>query len=459
MLMKRKDFFTLLKIYGFTWILILVVFFVLNVYNGNSFTNALEFLPELLVSKSFQLIAHGVFLVCCLVFIVLRYSYRTYKKKGWKVALKQISLQFILPIGILFSIYAFVVNKNMNENFDYSWNTSVENKTGNVTDLYTVDGKHRGMSVFGWHRENETLFADLTRNNIEWVAVTPFFFQKNEQTKVMRTPKEVGKWTRRDSSYINFIGQLHDKNIRVNLKPHLWMNEGWRSNINFETDEEWATWFESYRKNMIHYSKMAALTQVELLCVGTELKTSLKQQPEAWLALIKEIKTIYKGKLTYAANWDDIFDQTEFWSTMDYVGVQAYFPLTKEKAPELLTIKKGWERHITELEKLSQKFNKPILFTEIGYRSDESATIKPWEWDTSFSKLSKKKSDKTQQLAYEAMFQSLWHKKWFKGAYIWQWDTRSTEENAPQNLDFTPRFKPAENTIAKWYGNPSEDLK
>lgn len=454
--MSKKEIFTLLKIYGFTWILIVVIFLVLNLNNGTSITNALDFLPELLTSMTFQLIAHGFFLLCYLLFLIFKHLYRTYKEKGWKTALKYAAFRFIIPILFLFSIYAFVVNNNMNERFDFTWNTEIENTTGHATDLYSTDGKHRGMSVFGWDKDNKTAIDDLTRNNVEWVAVTPFFYQKNEQTKVMRTPEEVGKWTRRDSSFINSIKQLHDKGIRVNLKPHLWMSEGWRSNVNFKSDTEWATWFESYRKNMIHYAKMAALTKVELLCVGTELKTSLKQQPDAWLSLIQEIKTIYKGKLTYASNWDDIFDQTQFWATMDYIGVQAYFPLTKEKNPELLTIKKGWERHIIALEKLSKKFNKPILFTEVGYRSDESATIKPWEWDSSFSGLTNKKSDKTQQMAYEALFQSLWDKDWFKGTYIWQWDTRSTKANAPKNLDFSPRYKPAENTIAKWYGSNPE---
>ncbi len=454
--MRKKEILALLKIYGFTWVLIIVIFLVLSLNNGTSITNALVFLHELLASTTFQLIAHGIFLLCYLLFLIFRYTHRTYQEKGLKTALRYASFRIILPVLFLFSIYAFVINTNMNEGYAYTWNIEVENKTGHATNLYSIDGKHRGMSVFGWKKDNQTVIADLIRNNVEWVAVTPFFYQKSEQTKVMTTPEEVGKWSRRDSSFINSIKQLHDKGIRVNLKPHLWMSEGWRSNVNFKTDAEWANWFESYRKNMIHYAKIAALTKVELLCVGTELKTSLKQQPYAWLSLIKEIKTIYKGKLTYAANWDDVFEQTEFWASMDYIGIQAYFPLTEEKNPELSTIKKGWERHIIELEKLSKKFNKPILFTEVGYRSDESATIKPWEWDSSFSRLTNKKSDKTQQMAYEALFQSLWHKDWFKGTYIWQWDTRSTKENALKNLDFSPRYKPAENTIAKWYGSKNQ---
>ena len=63
------------------------------------------------------------------------------------------------------------------------------------------------------------------------------------------------------------------------------------------------------------------------------------------------------------------------------------------------------------------------------------------------------KSTKAQQLAFEAMFESLWSESWFSGCYIWQWDTRTTKERALESFDFSPRFKPAENTISKWYGN------
>jgi hypothetical protein len=203
---------------------------------------------------------------------------------------------------------------------------------------------------------------------------------------------------------------------------------------------------------MLHYAKMAKDFNVELLCIGTELKTSLKKQPKQWITLVKEIKEIYSGKLTYAANWDGEYDNIDFWNQLDYIGIQAYFPLTKIKNPDLEAIKNGWDRHITMLESLSEKHNKPILFTEIGYRSDASSTIKPWEWSEYTGVLTKKKSNETQLLAYEAMFSKLWSKDWFMGTYIWEWDTRTKPNSKSTDLNFSPRFKPAQNNIAKWYG-------
>lgn len=450
--MTKKEVFPVLKSYLFTWVLVIVLFIFNTLKRGTSFTRAFDFFKELLTTKPFLLGLHVAFILIYLLFLILRYFYRLYLKKGIKIAALQATIKFVLPLIVLVLSYKFLLYTNANEGYLYEWDTSIENTKGAAVNQYATDKKHRGMSVFGWNEDNELAIKELLRNNVEWVAVTPFYFQKGEQTKVMNVPDQIGVWSKRDSSFISSINQIQRKGIHVNLKPHLWMSEGWRSNINFSNASDWATWFESYRKNMIHHAKMAALTNVEMLCIGTELKSSLKKQPKAWLSLIKEIKSIYTGKLTYAANWDDSFDQKDFWKELDYIGIQAYFPLTKMNNPGLASIKKGWDRHIKRLEEITANHNKPILFTEVGYKSEASATIKPWEWDSFSTRFLRKKSDQTQQLAYEAMFQRLWQKEWFQGAYIWQWDTRSTKENSYQDFDFSPRFKPAENTIAKWYG-------
>lgn len=329
---------------------------------------------------------------------------------------------------------------------------SVENHTGISKNLYERDKKHRGMSVFNWRADHFESINQLIKNNIEWVAIVPFFYQQTDTTKVMNTPREIGAWSRRDSSFIQVIKELHQRGLHVNLKPHLWMREGWRSNIQFDTKEEWDTWFESYRCNIIHYAKMAEELNVELLCIGAEFKTSIIKQPEKWESLIDEIRTIYSGKLTYASNWDSEYQEVKFWHLLDYIGIQAYFPLTEGKNPSLRIIKKGWKKHIAILEALSEKYKKPILFSEVGYRSEETATIKPWEWDSSPEVKMSKMSKATQQLAYEALFQKLWNKTWFAGMYFWQWHNE-TSASPRDTLDFTPRFKPAENTLAKWYGS------
>ncbi len=448
---RTKELITSIKVYIFTWILILGLIFGL-VWHRTTFDQSLETIAELLSQRDFWITLHVLYILVYLLFLLFRYFIRVYRKQGFKTMGIQASLRVLIPAFIVLAVFKTIIYTNGNEDFDYQWDHSIENTTGKVIDRYLADGKHRGMSVFGWSDDNEKEIEILVQNNIEWVAVIPFLYQKNENTTKMSTPETIAQWSQRDSLFIKTITQLHAKGMHVQLKPHLWIREGWRSNIKYQSNKDWDSWFDTYRKNMLHYAHMAEATHVELLCIGTELRSSLQQQPDQWRSLVQEIKTIYNGKLTYAANWDGEYELIDFWNELDYIGLQAYFPITQKANPDLEAIKSGWDSHITKLQTLSNTYNKPILFTEVGYKSEASATIKPWEWGSFFSILYRKKSNRTQHLAYQALFDKLWHQEWFAGIYVWEWNTRSTPNGAENSLNFSPRFKPAQNTIAKGFG-------
>lgn len=447
----KKHVRTAIIVYLLAWLGTFLFIVIALFFNDRAMQESISTFFELVPNASFLKGFHVFYLLVLGAFLLIRYLVRTFQKRGFKVFMKQLTVFLVLPLALVISSYQTLVHLNSQEDYEHQWDTSIENQTGVSNNCYEIDGLHRGMSVFGWNRNNAEAVSALVKKNIEWVAVIPFFDQEDEQTAVVRIRDSYETWSRRDSIHIESITSLHEKGIRVHLKPHLWMNSGWRSNINLSSKTKWDRWFDSYRINMLHFAKMAQENRVELFCIGTELKTSIAEQPEKWSQLIREIKIIYQGHLTYAANWNDDLETVPFWDQLDYIGVQAYFPLTTTKTPDLETIKKGWDTHITKLEQLAQIHEKPILFTEVGYKSEASSTIRPWEWSSQLSILHKQKSDRTQALAYEALFQKLWVKKWFAGLYIWQWDTRSREDLAAKNLNFSPRFKPAENVIAKWF--------
>ncbi|NKI30928.1 glycoside hydrolase family 113 [Croceivirga thetidis] len=451
----KKNIKNVVLIYLISWVLGFVLLLWQLVARGEGFVESVQrYFEDVLPNKSFLVAQHLLFLILLVLFLLVRYFRKVYRKYGSKLMFKRLGLYLLLPVTLLVVSFKTLVHLNTSEVIDFTWDEKAMNQSGEVANYYERDGLHRGMSVFGWQQDNTEGIDALVKANVEWVAVVPFIWQENEQSPEVASKREDGIFTRRDSTFIKAINDLHQKGIHVHLKPHLWLGEGWRSNLNYSSKEDWDTWFNSYRSRMLHYAKMAQLTKAELFCVGTELRTSIKKQPEAWKLLIADIRDIYDGPLTYAANWYDEYEHIGFWDALDYIGIQAYFPLTKVENPDLESIKTGWQPHIETLAALSKTEGKPILFTEVGYKSEASATIKPWEWDDTFGVLYKKKSDQTQQLAFEALFQELWDEEWFAGVYIWEWNTRSQESNAPTNLNFSPRFKPAENVIAKWFGQP-----
>ncbi len=106
----------------------------------------------------------------------------------------------------------------------------------------------------------------------------------------------------------------------------------------------------------------------------------------AWKKLIKEVRSIYNGKLTYAANFDN-YEEVAFWKQLDFIGINAYFSLrdansTYSNSSKLKAqLKDGWARVFDNIESYSAKNrlkDRPLLFTELGYISRENATIEPW---------------------------------------------------------------------------------
>ena len=114
-----------------------------------------------------------------------------------------------------------------------------------------------------------------------------------------------------------------------------------------------------------------------MYCVGMELTRLSIEKPEYWRSLIADVRKVYSGKLTYAANWYKEYDRVEFWDDLDYIGVQAYFPLTKKDAPSVDDVSKGWKKYIPDMESIALQYKKPLLFTEIGYKSMLGTAEKP----------------------------------------------------------------------------------
>ena len=244
-----------------------------------------------------------------------------------------------------------------------------------------------------------------------------------------------------------YIEKLKKKNIKIMVKPQIWVWHGeFTGHILMDNEDDWKTLEKSYSSFIIEYAELAQETKADILCIGTELEKFVKHRPDYWQRLIQEIKAIYKGKLTYAANWDE-FKRTPFWSELDYVGVDAYFPVSDEQTPTVAECKAGWQTHKTTIKSISDKFNKPILFTEYGYRSMDYTGKEPWESDHTITSL----NFEGQNNATQALFEEFWKEDWFAGGFVWKWFHAHEKSGGAKDNQFTPQNKPVENIIKTVY--------
>lgn len=278
------------------------------------------------------------------------------------------------------------------------------------------------------------------------------------QDNVWSTNVYNGWNTPTDQSLISGIQYIHSKGLQVNLKIHLESNDGqWRANIN---PGDRNAWFKSFGDKVRHYATIAKNNGVEEMTIGAELinmtaSDANSTNTQNWNSLIGSIRQIYSGKLTYSANWGgpgwtDEKNRIGFWGSLDYIGISAYYPLpTGNKTVQ--AYKDEWAKiNNNDIKNLYNRWNKPIIFTEIGYRSMDWAQWEPFNYWGGGSY-----DPDNQVVLYEALF-SYWDGQSFmQGVHMWDW---LTDPNAGGNgnTDFTSQNKPAEGTMRTWFGGSGQ---
>lgn len=289
--------------------------------------------------------------------------------------------------------------------------------------------------------------SPLIKASANYVALMPFGFIKDlSSPEVIHNTKR--QWFgETEEGIIQYAKEFQKKGISLMIKPQIWVWRGeFTGYIKMNSEENWKALEASYLEFILTYAKTAQRLKADVFCIGTELEKFVINRPEFWNKLIKEVRKVYKGKLTYAANWDE-FKRVPFWKDIDYIGIDAYFPLSEKKSPTLEEFEKGWEPHKKEILRVREKVNKPVLFTEYGYRSINYAGKKPWEAHRVEGEINLE----NQKNATQALYNQFWKEDWFAGGFIWKWFHKHKEVGGKNNNRFTPQNKPTEELIRKLY--------
>lgn len=263
----------------------------------------------------------------------------------------------------------------------------------------------------------------ITDIGTNWISQTPFGWMSGHDSPEIILNNDRAWWGETDRGIVHTAKLARSSGVKTMLKPHIWLRRGngkWRSDIEMKNDAEWEQWFESYQSWILHYAFLAEENEIEALCIGTELYQTTKQHPDKWRSIISDIRKVYSGQLIYAANWYKEYEEITFWDDLDYIGVQAYFPLSKRENPSKDELIKSWKKHKKGLEKISNKFNKKIVFTEIGYKNTVDSAKEPWTWPQDMDHSIELNED-IQSKCYAALFEAMWEEPWFDGLFIWKW--------------------------------------
>ncbi|MEI6452520.1 MAG: hypothetical protein WCP98_21555 [Actinomycetes bacterium] len=291
--------------------------------------------------------------------------------------------------------------------------------------------------------------SELRATGADWASMLVTGYQPSvDSTTIDRTSDR----TPTDASLIRAIRRARALHLSVMLKPHVDLSEDpahWRGEIGQSFgDVEWAAWFASYRAFILHYAQLATDTDCEQFSVGCELDSTVAHEAE-WRAIIADVRSVYHGALTYA---DDMVqtapDAIAWWDAVDLIGQDAYPTLTDKPHPTVADLLRGWRTsYMPKLKRLAERWGKPVILTEIGYRSVHGGAQDPWSWQRQGP------PDMTVQArAYEAALTAVAERSWIRGMYWWQWEP-DPNVGGPRDTGYSPHDKPAEKVLHRWYAD------
>ena len=281
----------------------------------------------------------------------------------------------------------------------------------------------------------------------DWVALAFTVMQDTFSSTSIRPDY---RFTVTDRDVTEAVTKLHSLGLKVCMKPIVNCADGvWRANISFPDTEwgnrgYWRDWFSSYTGFLCHYGEIAEETGCEMFCVGCEmLGTEAKE--DHWRETIKAVREIYHGPLVYNTNHGKEAN-VRWWDAVDYLGTSAYYRVADKPCETVENMKAAWDSHKESLRAISERFNKQIIFMEIGCRSASGCAIMPYD----FSHREFPYDEEEQANFYESCFRSMWDEPWFAGFFWWDWYTKIPDRD--QETGFSIVGKKAENVVKEWYG-------
>jgi hypothetical protein len=271
--------------------------------------------------------------------------------------------------------------------------------------------------------------ADLGGN---WVGLALAAVQDNAQSTDIRFGAGA---TVSDDDVRAAIRGSHDRGLKVCLKPVVNCADGtWRAYIGFfdwavPGEPNWAQWFASYERFIVHYARIAEEEGCELLCIGCEMVRADSRETE-WRSLIAAVRAVYSGQITY--NCDKYQeDRITWWDAVDVVSSSGYYPIA------------SWEAQLDRIGAAVAASGKPFFFMEAGCPSRTGSPDLPNDWA-----LPGEPSGAEQERYYREMFRACEARAWVRGFMLWGWPAALYPlELAASNDDYCVYGKPAEAVV------------
>ncbi|WP_205699313.1 hypothetical protein [Conexibacter sp. SYSU D00693] len=297
--------------------------------------------------------------------------------------------------------------------------------------------------AFSWPRAARAIADARTRAGATVVAIAPVLYVDDARdSTVAPDPRK----TVTPAGVQRAVRAARDAGVQVAVKPHVDALDGTFRGALQPVDR--VAWFASYSRELLAYARAAQAAGATTFVVGTEL-TSLALREAEWRSLIAAVRRVFRGRLTYAANWVQGAERVRFWDALDVVGVDAYMPLDVRGRPTPEAVRDAWAPWKARLAALHRRTGRDVLLTELGYASRTGALAEP-----SREEGGAPDGGALQAVAYEGALRAWEDVPWLRGIWWWDWPADQRVATAPPAIAYTPRDRPAERVLRTWAPRP-----
>lgn len=316
------------------------------------------------------------------------------------------------------------------------------------------DAFMKGLVYFpaGWGGDQRPETDWILKNIVlptgaNWIRLhIPCFQDSIRDTRVYCKPEE----TLTESAYLHLVETAHSLGLRVMSEHYIITRdpEGyWAGNIGDKYNEEqWAEWFASYGEMVLDAARLAEKARTDYLIIVSELDSTPKREKE-WRALIAKVREVYHGKISMAFDEEFALQDVQFWDALDAIAVHPYYlDLPGVTNPTVEQLTREFIPYVNRLEALSQKWNRPVIITEIGFWSVHTMTQNYNNLDSSNEIDLQEQSD-----LFQAVFNAFQGRDWLTGIFWYAFEGASNYAE-PWNTHNAYIGKPAEDVIRSFYG-------
>ncbi|MDW3646450.1 MAG: hypothetical protein R8P61_05295 [Bacteroidia bacterium] len=345
------------------------------------------------------------------------------------------------------------------KNLNKKWINYLSDLSNSITDeqreielppyLKGMTFAHEGYAVYNGYGSTlaRKSLEEIKAHNVNTISIVPYSgLRETNKPNPVRFSR--GSGGENDISVVYASRAAQNLGIKTMMKPQIWFGRSWPGDLEMQNQEDWDQFFSYYRTWILHYALLAEIHEFDLLCIGVEFVKASTQQPKAWAQLARDLKKIFSGKITYAANWGEEIEKLspELSAELDFLGVDCYYPLSDKTWASDEDLKEGFKKTMKKLSKISKKHGKPLVFTEVGFRSIPEA----WKEPHAEAK-DDKALEEDQARCYQVVLEAMRDEDWQRGMIWWKWPSYMNYGNrSPQS--FSPAGKMAAQVLKEYYG-------